>query len=252
MNMIVTRYSLARRPLDREQKEEMLLRGQRGAMLNPFRWIPGSDNCSVCFDGLPGCPRCYMLPTKPDGTSYTPTDFGFDPEREIRVTRAREAVRIYQAMEEERVKKEQRALRTASLDVFAATKTTNDTGMASTTLASSQGLSSGGVGALANAEAELARLLSSFGDKGKEIHTLMTTEKSIRLYRSIILSYFTVYMKVLPGGHIRQLQIEVAEYFFPFFKLILFRNSRRWKTARFISTTCSNLIPTSEQRIGKW
>lgn len=60
---------------------------KRSSQPNPYRYDPKAaklGNCPVCADGSPGCPRCFMLPLRPDGSIPTLAELAFDPELERR------------------------------------------------------------------------------------------------------------------------------------------------------------------------
>ena len=49
---------------------------------NPFHYdvmAASLGKCPVCGDGVGGCPRCFMMPTTPDGTPLRVEDFAYDP-----------------------------------------------------------------------------------------------------------------------------------------------------------------------------
>jgi hypothetical protein len=52
---------------------------------NPFRWDPADKErglCIICGRGLTGCPRCFMMPVRNDGSFFYPGEFAYDPEKE--------------------------------------------------------------------------------------------------------------------------------------------------------------------------
>jgi hypothetical protein len=69
-----TGFDLSKKPLPPKLSTE--LERQRAiakTKANPFKWDPNAaaaGRCLVCSDGLAGCPRCFMLPVKPDGDFY--------------------------------------------------------------------------------------------------------------------------------------------------------------------------------------
>lgn len=67
-------FDLASKPLPPAVKSEMeRQRAVVATRANPFKWDPNAaaaGRCPVCTDGLPGCPRCFMLPVKEDGSPF--------------------------------------------------------------------------------------------------------------------------------------------------------------------------------------
>jgi hypothetical protein len=150
------------------------------------------------------------MPTLPNGDPMRPIDFQFDPELEQR----------------ERADKEMKEMKREQ-----AMKLKNNAKRA--LLAAGRGLSMG-AGSQSDEEGEGEedeRSLSSYGGGGggsrrtqqqrqdgsaaagnllhrPKLHTRLTTEKGLQLYRSIMLKLLTVYVKVMPGHDVLRLQLD--------------------------------------------
>ena len=85
-----TNFSLVKKPLATVVLEEIRRQTQLGKKTNPFKYIPTGE-CPICFDGQPGCPRCFNMPTLPNGEPLRPIDFEFDPELEQKEKADKEA-----------------------------------------------------------------------------------------------------------------------------------------------------------------
>jgi hypothetical protein len=76
-------FSLVKKPLPRIVLEEIKRQAQLNKKTNPFQYRPLVE-CPICYDHQPGCPRCFEMPTLPNGDPMRPVDFQFDPELEQR------------------------------------------------------------------------------------------------------------------------------------------------------------------------
>ena len=75
-------FSLVKKPTSKMILDEIRKQAQINAKSNPWKYKPGV--CSICYDGQPGCPRCFTMPMKSNGDPTRPSDFQFDPEEEMR------------------------------------------------------------------------------------------------------------------------------------------------------------------------
>lgn len=177
-NPIFSGFSLTRKPISQKLMEELMLQQQKQQKSNPYKYAP-IGHCIICYDNRPGCPRCFMMPLKPNGDPSLPKDFQFDPEKEAAAIAERESkiLRLKLAAEDRKINK--RLLKEAGELDYDSDDSEQDGSLVSEVVV----------------------------DEIFSIHTKLTTTKSIQLYRSIMLELFQVYVKVMPGGHLRQITI---------------------------------------------
>lgn len=179
-------FTLSRKPLSKQMMEDLHLQAQKKTKPNPWKFKPGGV-CPICYDGQPGCPRCWALPLKPNGDPSRLEDFAFDPDREAASIAARNN-KIMKRQEALELKESTRKF----LEQVGALRSMRDDDIKSVSSSSSDSDST-------------VQLSSVADDESAQIHTKLTTEDGIRLYRSLILENVNVYVKVMPGHHIRQL-----------------------------------------------
>jgi hypothetical protein len=73
-------FSLIKKPTSKIILDEIRRMAQMGRQVNPFKFKPGE--CPICFDGQPGCPRCFTMPCRRNGDPARPVDFEFNPDVE--------------------------------------------------------------------------------------------------------------------------------------------------------------------------
>ena len=187
INPIFQGFTLAKKPPTKRMEEDARKKMSMMSSPNPWHWDVTAHlrgKCPVCGDGEPGCPRCWMIPTRSNGDRLSPEDFQFDPEMETKraadeLSRKNER----EAQRQARKKNLQRLIDAGRLDP-------NDVDSDDET------------------DSVLRREQMHADDDGLkviEIHTKMTTFKALRLYRAVCVDYITIYIKVLPGSYIRKL-----------------------------------------------
>src|SRR5690606_1111863 len=45
------------------------------------------------------------------------------------------------------------------------------------------------------------------GAGGTSLHTCLTTPEGVKLYRTMMMKYLTILVKVMPGGHVRECRV---------------------------------------------
>jgi hypothetical protein len=175
-----TDFSLVRKPLPGVVLEEIRRQAQLGQKTNPFKYKPIGD-CPICYDHQPVCPRCFAMPTLPNGELMRPTDFQFDPE----VEQKEKAEKEFKQLQKDRAEKMKSDARRALLAAGRTIEEDSD-------------------------EEEMS--VASNSVKPKEVkptlHTKLTTEKGLTLYRTIVLHLLTVYVKVMPGHDVVRVQLD--------------------------------------------
>lgn len=187
INPIFQGFTLAKKPPTKRMEEDARKKMSMMSSPNPWHWDVTAHlrgKCPVCGDGEPGCPRCWMIPTRSNGDRLSPEDFQFDPEMETK--RAADELSRKNEREAQRLAKKknlQRLIDAGRLDP-------NDVDSDDET------------------DSVLRREQMHADDDGLkvvEIHTKMTTFKALRLYRAVCVDYITIYVKVLPGSYIRKI-----------------------------------------------
>jgi hypothetical protein len=177
-------YGLSKKPMTTEQAEENVRSLTYATDPNPFRWDPeaaAQGKCPVCSDGVPGCPRCFMLPLSATGQVGTPAAFAFDYDEMM----AEQREKMQRAIKE-------RAAKSRKMQV-------NEL--------------YGNVGYDKPAqECEKKKVV---------IHTNLTTYKSLSMYREYIMSLMAVYVKIMPAGGIRKLFVDPTDSVFNLYNMVV-------------------------------
>ena len=161
---------------------------------NPFHYdvmAASLGKCPVCGDGQPGCPRCFMMPSAPNGDIFGPDDFAFDPIKEQAMKAAEEARLREREMHMINKLKNQERLKASGK----VTQADLDAGIADSD---------------DETDSKIARDRQAAEDEANQkvtIHTKLTTFHGIELYRTVVQDYITVFVKVLPGAYIRKIQV---------------------------------------------
>ena len=174
-------FSLVKKPTSLRALEEIDLNARKKIKVNPFKWKPIQE-CKVCYAKVPGCPRCWEMPLKKNGERCRAVDFQYDPDLEVK--KANE-LKVRQAMMEEKKKARVEAMR-ALRDAGELDYDSDDT-----------------VDNSVDTDPMMA-----VEEKKIELHTQLTTEYALELYRKRALNLLTLYVKIAPGGYIRRLVVD--------------------------------------------
>jgi hypothetical protein len=192
INPIFMNFTLAKKPPTKRMEEEARRNLAMKNTPNLWHWDVTAHlrgKCPVCGDGLPGCPRCWMLPSRPNGDLLACEDFEFDPDAETRRLAKEEQTKREKAAARDWEKKNKKML-------IAAGKIRDDES------------DDEEEDSVLRREREMA---DEAGMTKDEIHTKLTTFKAIRLYRTVVSEYIIIYVKGLPGSYIRKLVMEPSD-----------------------------------------
>lgn len=215
-----TNFSLVRKPLSRVVLDEIRRQAQLGNKTNPFKYKPLLE-CPICYDHQPGCPRCFNMPTLPNGDPMRPMDFQFDPDLEQRERADKELKELKKEQAMKLKNNAKRALLAAGRGLSMAASQSDEEEDDE-----DRSLSSYGGGKPQRSQQQHP----SFDTPRPKLHTRLTTEKGLQLYRSIMLKLLTVYVKVLPGHDVLRVQIDPEDtvwHLHNMFKAHHFLGSRR-------------------------
>jgi len=185
---IFTNFSLVKKPTSKLILDEIKKQVQLGTKANPWKWKPGE--CLVCYDGQPGCPRCFNMPLKANGDPSRPSDFEYNPEQENRDAAA--------AKQKELKRQQKEALKIANRKALKEAGELNYDSDASN-----------------ECSVDTNPLIPST-DTAVHLHTKLTTERALTLYRQIALHLLKVYVKVMPGGDLRELVVDPTDTIWAF------------------------------------
>jgi hypothetical protein len=210
INPIFKGYQLPKKGLTKEQLEKIMLEQQKrkDSTNNPYKWdetAAGRGQCPICANGKPGCPRCFMLPKQKNGDSTVPEDYAYNPEREKRIALAIE-LKTEKEKVLERRKNEKLAQRKEMkrLEKLRKKKLQEDTrGFAIDEESSSSSESDDAYNVDDDSSVGLEDILDRDIEELPTIHTKLTTFDGIKRARATMI-FFTIYIKVLPGGYLRK------------------------------------------------
>jgi len=191
VNPIFMNFTLAKKPATKRMAEEAEKLNAMKSSANPWHYdvmAASLGKCPVCGDGVAGCPRCFMMPTMPDGEPLSPTDFAYDPIKEIALAAAAKARQ--DEMNAVRIAREDNKKKLVAAGKFKTDELDQDSD---------------------NEEDELIKKYreQDLEDLNKidELHTKLTTYGSLRLWRNVKEKQITVLIKILPGSYIRRIQV---------------------------------------------
>jgi hypothetical protein len=176
---------------DAEEKKFVITRP------NPFKWDPlaaAGGRCIICTNGVPGCPRCFMMPFRPDGTKTTLSEFAFNP-----------AVENEKTVELQRIQLKIMAKKSRKLRNIKYSTTAGE-------------FEDGSLGSLETFMKEPNKYYDNDGNdiaKNKfDIHTNLTNFQSVNDYRNIAQKLITVFIKVMPSGYVKKVIVEAKDTIF--------------------------------------
>jgi hypothetical protein len=177
-------FSMVKKPTSLKALEEIDLNARKKIKVNPYKWKPIHE-CKVCYSNVPGCPRCWEMPLKRNGERCRPVDFQYDPDAAVK--KANEE-KVKGAMREQKKQARIAAMR-ALRDAGELDYDSDDT--------------------IENS-LDTNPMIMDIDDEEKEIelHTQLTTEYALELYRRRAQNLMTVYVKITPGGYIRRLVVD--------------------------------------------
>ena len=181
-------FQMLRKPMTKKQLAEIELENARKKRANPYKWDPEAASmgkCPVCMTGLPGCPRCYMLPRRKNGDATKPSDYEFDLEKDANDALEREQRKLDRelaAIKDEKMQKLEAELKDGEDDDDNSSQTSTSVG----------------------SETDVTEY--DIRDEILTTHTRLTTIKGIKNYREAS-RMLTVYVKVMPGGYIKKLGV---------------------------------------------
>ena len=176
-------FSMVKKPTSLKALEEIELNARKKIKVNPYKWKPIHE-CKVCYSKIAGCPRCWEMPVKKNGERCRPVDFQYDPDMELK--KANE-LRMKKAILEQKKQAKIAAMR-ALRDAGELDYDTDDT---------------------IEDSLETNSLMESESQEEKiELHTQLTTEYALELYRKRAQKLMTVYVKITPGGYVRRLIVD--------------------------------------------
>ena len=201
-----TGYQILRKPLSIKRMQEMELTAAKKLKPNPFKWDPDAarlGQCLVCLSGLPGCPRCFMLPRRRNGDETKPSDYEYDPKKDEEVARERAERHAKEVAEKElaekmaKMKSEEDAYRKAKRRQKHIDAGEDD----DETESGSESESSTGLTSIPDSTKNY-----DVRDEDLVMHTRLSTFTGIANWREEAPG-ITVYVKVMPGGYIKRLGV---------------------------------------------
>ena len=195
-------FNLAKKPLlpkaasnlDRE-------RGKSLTSVNPFRWDPlaaAAGRCLICTSGVPGCPRCFMLPILADGTASRLSDYAYNPTLEREKALELDKILIRKAA--------RNARKMNNLKLSAETGEYEE----------------GSIGSLAIIHQTSYKYYDENGillRKADGIHTNLTNYQSIKAYCNLVSKLTVVYVKVLPAGYVKRFIVRSTDSVFHLYNM---------------------------------
>merc|ERR1711871_78216 len=184
-----TGFQMLRKPMTKKQLAEIELENARKKKANPFKWDPEAASmgkCPVCMTGLPGCPRCYMLPRRKNGDNTKPSDYEFDPEKDANDAIEREQRKLDRELAHKKEEKMQKLAEEIQGEDGDFSDNSSETSCTVGT------------------ESEFTEY--DIRDEILTTHTRLTTIKGIKNFREVS-QMLTIYIKVMPGGYIKKVGV---------------------------------------------
>lgn len=245
-NPIFTNYSLVKRTLPYSKKGGAKKKSTAGGKnepgtgihkVNPFRFDPNAkerSQCRVCSDGLPGCPRCFMMPIRPsDNYAFAPAEFGFnineDRMRQLRQEKKLMELHIQRTKQLANLEHHQKELKQyVSLTNNKSEEDSDDQSSVEIMSSLSELHGEDMVEYLKQQiekqyQLERTKIMADEDEddpnddsletklrrekKAVNFHTNLCSYKSLRDYRTFALPYFNIYIKFLPTGYIKRFTV---------------------------------------------
>lgn len=218
LHPVFSGYNLAKKlSIAKSAAKDMKVQAMKTRAANPFRFDPSLKDlgkCPICGDGLPGCPRCFMMPTKEyDGSFYAPKEFAFDPaeERKKALQREQRIVAI----------KAKRRRRLSSMQ-FSSIENLNLESLGLHQILSHEKIRTTGM-SMADITKEIEKLYDTEMDadivqeerreqaKLRHLHTRLTTFQAIRAARLFLQRILNIYVKIMPTGNIVRVTMDAND-----------------------------------------
>jgi len=203
LHPLFTGFVLTKQPIAPKLARNLLPVATRSAInVNPWRWDPlaaSLGKCTVCTDGVSGCPRCFMYPLHPTGVASTAEEFEFDPNLEREKLRRDELKLISLLAEKSRLK--------LTDEVASITRSIESIGSLISKVSS--------------------RVLYSLNEnkvpsrvqKDVYLHTGLTNFRSLRFYRNEVQQLCKLYVKVMPAGYVRRFLVSEGDTVFHLYNM---------------------------------